>query len=505
IFQDASGWNYGHLDDPQKPEYNFRREVDYCSGACLVLPRKLFEELGGFDELFAPAYYEDTDLAFRLRAKGWRVVYQPRALVYHFEGASCGRDLSSGLKRYQEINRKKFYQRWQEVLTKRHFPSGPEYLFVARERLNRGIILVADHYVPLWDQDSGSLRLYLLLQIFRELGFKVIFWPDNLAPLQPYTQILEDQGVEVIYGPRDFQAYLKENARFIDLLWACRVRFAPSYLPPAKKEGLNTVFDTIDLHFLREKREAELKGDEKLRQRAEETRRLELSLARAADQVIVVSPFEEEILRQERIENVTVIPNIHEPVKEVPGFEGRKDLMFIGSFQHPPNEDAVCWFVAEIWPRIKKELPEVKFYIVGSSPTEKVKALAREDIIVTGYVPEVAPYFKQTRVFVAPLRYGAGLKGKVGQAMAFGLPSVLTSVAAEGLGGRPGEEYLLADEPEEFAAAVIRLYQDRELWEKLSKNSLELIARRFSREAIKKKVAKLLKDLVPSPKYQRFL
>ncbi len=505
IFRDASGWNYGHLEDPSAPEYNFRRQVDYCSGACLAVRRELFERLGGFDPLYRPAYYEDTDLAFRLRQAGYQVVYQPRAEVFHLEGASCGRDLNRGLKRYQVVNQEKFRARWQETLKREHFPHDPGLLFVARQRQGRGIILVADHYVPTWDQDSGSLRLYRLLQMMLALDYRLVFWPDNLAPLEPYTQRLQDLGIEVIYGPRDFETYLRERARFIDLVWACRVRFAPRYLSVARKFGLRTVFDTVDLHFLREQREAQLKGEERALKEALKTKQLELSLARAADRTLVVSTYEKEILEAEGLSNVVLLPNVHEPEAQGPGFDERQDLMFIGSFQHPPNEDAVIWFVKEILPLIHQRLPEVKFYVVGASPTTRVKSLASEKVVVTGYVPEVAPYFQKARVFVAPLRYGAGLKGKVGQALSFGLPSVVTSIAAEGLGAKDGEEILLADTPEEFARAVVRLYQDRSLWEKLSRQGRALIARRFSSQAVGHTLKEMLEELIPEPKWQKLL
>jgi len=505
VFRDASGWNYGHLQDPAAPEYNFRREVDYCSGACLAVRRALFEELGGFDKLFSPAYYEDADLCFRLRQRGYRVLYQPRAEVFHLEGASCGRDLSKGLKRYQVVNQERFRQRWQETLEREHFPPDPAYLFLARQRQGRGIVLVVDHYVPTWDQDAGSLRLYHLLCLMRELDYRLIFWPDNLAVLQPYTRKLQDLGIEVIYGPHDFEGYLRERARFVDLVWACRARFAPRYLEAARRFGVKTVFDTVDLHFLREAREAELRGDEALRRQAEETKRLELALCRTADRTLVVSRYEKEMLEGLGLKQVELLPTVHQLEERGPGFAERQDLMFIGSFQHPPNEDAVLWFVEEIWPLIRRELPGVRFWVVGSSPTPRIKALHSDEIRVTGYVPEVAPYFRRSRVFVAPLRYGAGFKGKVGQALSFGLPSVLTSVAAEGLGARDGEEILLADRAPEFARAVVRLYQDPELWERLSRQGQALIARHFSPQAVRRTLERMLSELVPEPKWRRLL
>jgi len=506
IFRDASGWNYGRKEDPAAPEFNFRREVDYCSGACLVVPRKIFKRLGGFDTLYRPAYYEDTDLAFKVREQGLKVIYQPRAEIYHLEGASCGQDLHTGLKRYQVINQEKFYQKWQKVLKKSHFSHDPSLIFLARQRQGRGIIIVADHYVPTWDKDSGSLRLYNLLQMMRELDYRVIFWPDNLAALQPYTEKLQNLGIEVIYGSRDFKAYLKDNARFIDLLWACRVRFAPRYLAPAREFGVHTVFDTIDLHFLREEREARLKGDPNLLARAQETKKLELTLCRSADFCVVVSEYEKEILEAEGIKNVVFLPNVHDPAPRGPGFAEREGLVFIGSFQHPPNEDAVCWFVEDILPIVRREISQVRFFIVGASPTAKVKALSRhEGVIVTGYVPEVRPWFHKSRIFVAPLRYGAGLKGKVGQALSYGLPSVLTPIAAEGMGINHGEEALIAENAEDFAQAIITLYRDKELWEKLSHKGRELIARRFSSTPVRKNLENLLGNVITAPKWKKYL
>jgi GT2 family glycosyltransferase len=185
IWNDASGWNYGRGDDPQKPEYNFARDVDYCSGAALLVRKDLFERYGGFDTRFKPAYYEDTDLCFNIRSQGYRVLYQPRSVVVHFEGENSGKDATSSTKRYQEINKLKFFDKWRDVLDKEHYKPDSRNVFMARIHKTGKNILVIDHCVPTFDKDSGSYRMYNFLKILVEIGHKVTFIGDNLKQVEP--------------------------------------------------------------------------------------------------------------------------------------------------------------------------------------------------------------------------------------------------------------------------------------------------------------------------------
>ncbi len=501
IWNDGGGWNFGKFDDPEKPEYNYIREVDYCSGASIAISKKLFDEIGGFDERYVPAYYEDTDLAMEVRKRGYKVLYNPFSILFHYEGASCGKDTSCGIKKYQEINREKFLEKWRQILLKEHYPQGTP-LFIAKERNVKGRILIIDHYVPTPDKDSGSLRLFTIIEIIRNLGWKIIFWPDNLARFQPYTENLQRLGVEVYYGNLDFSKEIEKFGKFLDAAYLLRPHIAPQYVKILKEKfpDLKLIYDTVDLHFVREARRARVEKNKEIVKEAKRLKNIELSLANICDKIIILTPEERKILTKLGIndEKLVLIPNIHEVYDVENDFDNRKDLMFIGGFIHPPNEDAMVWFVNEIFPVIKKELKDVKLKIVGSNPTPKIKKLADSSIEVLGYVPDVTPIFKSSKVFISPLRYGAGLKGKIGQSLSFGLPVVTTSIGAEGfINFCKGEDlpFLIADNPEEFAEKVILLYKDKNLWEKMSKTGKDFISKYFSKKAISPEIENLLNFL----------
>jgi len=489
IWQDGTGWNYGRDDDPSLPQYNYRKEVDYCSGACLLIRRELWRELGGFDLRYAPAYYEDTDLCFAARAKGYKVIYQPEAEIVHLEGASAGTDISQGYKRFQQINQEKFLDKWREVLKKEHF-TGPEALYLARERGKHRRVVVIDHYAPTFDKDSGSLRMLTLLGILNELDYKVVFWPHNLLYHQRYSRALQRMGIETMYGPMDFDVYCRQHGQELDLVILSRPHVAVDFIFAAKRfSRARVIYDTVDLHFLREERREKVEGIPA----SPDVKALELFLVNQADDVLVVSDVEKGVLeRMGFTGKISLISNIHSVEKIDRPFSQRQGLMFIGGFDHTPNEDGIAWFVRDILPLIRVKLPGVSLTIVGSNPTDRVRALAADGITVTGYVEDVRPFFAESRIFVCPLRYGAGVKGKIGQSMAFGLPVVMTSVGAEGLGITNGEEALIADSAQGFADKVVALYLDPERWEKLVLGGMALIEKRFSPRVVRDALIDLL-------------
>jgi GT2 family glycosyltransferase/glycosyltransferase involved in cell wall biosynthesis len=476
IWSDAGGWNFGRDDDPDKSEYNFQRDVDYCSAASLLVRTELWQEIGGFDERFAPAYYEDVDLCFEVRAKGYRVVYQPRSEVVHYEGVSSGTDVTSGTKRYQEVNRPKFLEKWRHVLSS-HLESNANNV----ERAVSGgakTVLVIDSYVPMYDREAGSSRLYKIVQILRDLNYAVVFLPANGARIEPYSSALSRLGVEVLYhrpGGASLDELLKTALRRIDLAWICRPELCEHFIPIIRS-GMSgsIVYDTIDLHFAREKRRAELEGGDDAEWRRLQA--LELSMAGAADLVVTVTEIEKRVLEDLGVRDIAVIPTIHdiEP-HETFSFDLRSGIVFIGGYGHLPNVDAALWLCTEIMPRVWERLPQLRVTLLGNRPPPDVLGLRSDRVVVPGFIEDVGPFFEEARVFVAPLRYGAGIKGKVGQALSFGLPVVTTAIGADGYGLESGESGLLADSADAFADAVVRLHENRQLWARCSEGGKAVI------------------------------
>lgn len=485
VFKDGTAWNYGHLDDPYRPEYSYLREPDYVSGAALAIPRDLFERLGGFDPRYVPGYYEDTDLAFRVRAAGYRIFYQPWSCVLHIEGGSAGRDENAptGMKRYQAINRRKFFDRWQSVLA--NHGERAKGLEQQKERWIRRRAFVVDVYLPTPDKESGSLRLVNLFALMREIGFKVTFAATNLEAPESYLADLQREGIEVLYRPyvKSISRHLRVRGGEYDLVILSRADAAVELMGEVRRYCPNArvVYDTVDLHFLREQRLAKLTGDTSTRRLAEYRQREELGLIALADCTLVVSPVERELLAKLAPgADVRVLSNIHRIPGRRTNYSDRRNIFFIGSFSHPPNVDAVLWFGRDILPHILVRLPELQFFIIGADPPGEVRALSSPSIRVLGHVPDLIPYLEGCRLSVAPLRYGAGVKGKVNQSLAHGLPVIGTSTAVEGMFLKDGESVLVADTPSEFAAAVIKVYSDSVIWEHLSNEGVKVMEAYFS-------------------------
>jgi len=443
IWRDASGWNFGRGDDPDKPAFTYRREVDYVSGACLAIRRDLWAELRGFDERFAPAYYEDADLCFAARAAGYRVIYQPHSVVYHFEGVSNGTDLESGVKQHQVTNQAVFRDKWQAILDAEHFPNG-EAVIAARDR-SRGkpCVLVIDHYVPHYDRDAGGRSTYMYLKVLLELGCRVQFMGANFFPHAPYTRELQSLGIEVLVGEsiaRHLDRWLAEHAPFIDHVFLHRPHVAEQFLPHLERLRPRPMLHYVghDLHYLRFEREAALKDDEDLRREGKRWEKRELAVCDRCDRVYYFSDVELEAL-EARVAPAKLrrLPLYAMALEPLPPYAPScpQELLFVGGYNHPPNVDAATWLARDILPLVRREMPGAHLHLVGSNPTPAVLDLAGAAVTVHGYVSDAAltALYRKIGAAVVPLQYGAGVKGKVIEAIAHHVPLVTTDIGAEGI------------------------------------------------------------------------
>lgn len=491
VWRDGSIWNYGRRDDPRKPQYCYRREVDYVSGAAIMLRRALWEQLGGFDEHFLPAYCEDSDLAFRVRAAGLKVFYQPEAYVIHHEGVSHGTDLRSGIKAHQATNMPKLIARWQEALRSDHLPNGRRIMRARDRSLRQKVTLVIDYRVPQPDHDAGSRSMLSLMDALIETGRVVKFFPANRTATPGYTAALQRRGIEVCYGPWSprFARWIAANGAEIDEVLLARPEIAAHCIRPLRRHcRAPIVYFGHDLHHARLQREADLTQDSAPRAAAAKWEALERRAWRAAD--LVLYPSEEEAAAVRALEPgvaARALP-IYALPPPLPARQPRPgtQLLFVAGFGHPPNVDAAIWLVRDILPRIRAVYPDLSLALVGSEPTARVTALAGDGIEVTGFVPddELARRYAAARVAICPLRFGAGVKFKVVEAMYRGLPLVTTPVGAQGL---EGIESVcdVEDNGEAIAAAVIRLIADDALWTARSKAQVAFVASRFSPDAVR--------------------
>lgn len=500
VLSDGNILKYGQGMDSNAPRFNFVREVDYCSRAGLLIRSTLWRDIGGFDRRFAPGGYEDVDFCFEIRKQGGKVYYQPKSMVVYDQGTSTRFD-SRSHHEPRAVHRGQFLDKWPVEL-QLQYENRAENIQRASDRQAKKSILVVDRYLTFFDRHSGSLRLFHILKLLKQTGFHVTL--VTVMPLMEdrYRPILEDMGVEVHVDDRgakrslglgsdggssiDHKALLVERHYEYAILEFWQI--AEYYLPTIRKYSPKThiIIDTVDVHFLREIREAELRGSHTLKRKALLNKKREMGVYGKADRVWVVTQGDRDAIAS-GVKNTTVdiVPNIHQVVDSEKVFEDTSDLLFVGNFWHQPNVDAIQFFCKEILPLLRDCLKGVKLLVVGDNVPTSIESLASDVIVIVGHVRDLVELLARVRVSIAPLRFGAGMKGKIGEALAHGVPVVTTSVGAEGMGLLDGQDALIADEPKEFADRVVRLYTDRDLWKRLSTNGLARVREHWSPETVK--------------------
>lgn len=363
-----------------------------------------------------------------------------------------------------------------------------------RETGERTVVLVFDERIPTPDRDAGSLRMFIILKTLAA-WCQVILVPFNRPPSSDYERALGREGIETV-DVTDYRRLLKQTN--VKAAIVSRPSMAEVFIPRIRRLNPNAgiIFDTVDIHFVRLQREYEVSNDAVVFAEARRYRELETRLAKASDIVWCASTVDKEVIELEaKSTEFVVVPTIHELRDRGKPFGERQDLLFVGNLAHRPNEDAVLFLIQSVYPLLKDLLPRVQLDIIGDNPSPAITAYNSPDIRIHGYIPDIEPYLQSRRVFVAPLRFGgAGTKGKVGEAMAHGIPVVTTAIGAEGFGLTHEFDVMIADDPESFAAAIQQLYSQKALWERVAQNSRMRIEKHFTPAVIAETINNSLRE-----------
>ncbi len=498
LWQDGTATGYGRGYAPGEPEFDFRRDVDFCSGAFLLTPREVFERLGGFDERYAPAYYEETDYCVRLHEAGLRVIYDPDVVVMHYEfGSSAGSDAALAL---QQRNHTVFLGRHAEWLAQR-----PERgrMLAGRSRPRGPRVLVLDDRVPHVRLGSGYPRTRNMLRELNASSAEVTFFP-MMPHQETRTQVREtlDIEIEVMLGHhnRTLRGFLEERRGHYDGIVVCRPHNMRDFRSAIGRDrtrigGAVLIYDAEAIFAFREILQRRVAGNPVPERTAQKMVADEVALIGDVDAVAAVSKREAAVFEAQGVNSVQVLGY---PIVLDPGttpFAAREGFIFLGSMpgDESPNADSLRWFAAEVLPLLRREFGGgLRLRVVGQCDAPSIRALDGEALELLGPVDDLHAIFEQARVMVAPTRFAAGIPHKVHQAAAYGVPVVSTTLIAELAGWRDGHDLLAASDAKGFAEACTRLHRDETLWTAIRNSALERCAADCSPEAFRKSVGVIL-------------
>ncbi len=479
----------------------FARPVDYCSGAFLLTPLASWRELGGFDEAFEPAYYEETDYCFRLWKSGKSVWYEPRSIIRHYEFGSA--DAGQSPVSHMRTNRIRFASLHADRLSRR--PSrGACPPVHTRTPFGEGRprILICDERLPQLAWGAGYPRANQLMRTLLELGFDVTLYPVNAAhrhttPAEARLDIPDT--VEILTGPRygidGLGSLLRERKGFYDALIISRPTTMAAVTPilatnPQCVRDLPILYDAEALFSLREIREAQAEGAP-LPERDAHTRiHRELARCKHATSILTVSREETTWFEKTGIPTF-IVGHAVKTNPATPGWETRADVLFLGAINgnSGPNFDTVIEFLEHLWPTLTPRLPGARFVIAGTNRSHRLTQEPLPDrVVVTGSLDTLNPVYDAARIFVAPTRASAGIPLKLIEAAAHGVPIVCSSLLARQLQWEDGRELSVADDASTFIEKCVALYTDQTRWHAQRDAARLAVEAQYSHETFKEQL-----------------
>jgi ubiquinone/menaquinone biosynthesis C-methylase UbiE len=485
IWNDGSTTPYGRGMDPLLPEFEYVKEVDSGNHFALISLADFlcWSQRNESATNFWPFILHDISMF--LRSNNKKVLFQPLSLVVVQSGHQPN---NIEKKPYIDL----FKEKWNSSLSQYHYEKNESDIFLARERgQGKKYLLMIDHDVPHFDKDAGSKTMKDFIDLYHQCNVTIKFIGDNFFNHQPYTEILQQKSVEVLFGPyyaANWKKWIKNHGKYFSYIFLSRPHIAIKYINLCRDfTSAKIIYYGHDLHYLRELRQFDVTQDKTLIKSIEKNKKKEQTIFKHADIIYYPSDIEIQRIKQDfKIAKTfrTIVPYIFH---NFPEFEydpkKRNNIMFVGGFNHLPNVDGILWFLEKIYPIVLNAFPDLHFYIIGSYPPEEIRCKSTKNVTITGFVSEdeLKLYYRSCRIVVAPLRYGSGIKGKIIEAFYNCVPVITTSIGAEGIQEKDNI-LLIADKEDAFANLIINSYNNLELLENIAERAYTFLKTYYSKE-----------------------
>ncbi len=485
VFSNGEPRNLGRNKPMTSNLFGFVREVDYCSAASVIVRKSFWVEMNGFDPQYAPAYFEDTDLAMAAWNKGMKVMYEPKSWVLHLEGISHGTTLTSGIKANQLTNSNKFFEKW-ELDLRNHWDAAKGARF-EKSRNSRGIVVLCDRQLPSMKRDSGSIRTLQIIQHIQALEFHVVLVCMDNSATSMDLDLLQGSGVEVYTDFNDFRESLKMREHRVVSVWTIRIEVFEFFKNHLKENfpGATFIADLMDIDY-REKYKP-----------ASGVSRRQLNVAKEVDKIVFVSETETlEFNREANVKKATTLWKEFEPQEFRIDWAKSSGLIFVGGFRHLPNLEGIEWFADYVLPELMKLGFNAPIRVIGSGlESSKMLKLQEKGLQMLGFVEDIASVYLQSRVVISPLVNGAGRKGKIGEALTFGIPIVSTSAGVQGFANIQDTGIHVADSPHEMAQVIYELHENYGLWAQSEKIGKDYCVKNLSPKAMHTAISNLILNI----------